>query len=111
MKELQQIITNSENLTGDVEKYGTGFIRIRKYLEEYPDVSYSVSSDGYFVQVIVYERKVTQETPQETPQDTLQDTPQVKSLLKVFLGEMTIPRKPTSRNQKYRLTTKGKERQ
>ena len=96
------------------------------------------------MQVIVNERKVTQDTPQDTMQDAIQDTMQVNALIMVMEGvltreeiqsklqlanrdyfrkeylkpaldsgliEMTIPRKPTSRNQKYRLTTKGKERQ
>jgi len=64
-----KLLAEAFYLTGDVEKYGTGFIRIRKYLEEYPDVSYSVSSDGYFVQVIVNERKVCLLYTSPSPRD------------------------------------------
>jgi len=139
-----KLLAEAFYLTGDVEKYGTGFIRIRKYLEEYPDVSYLISSDGYFIQVILAEREVFQDTMQDTMQDAIQDTMQVNALIMVMKGvltreeiqsklqlanrdyfrkeylkpaldsgliEMTIHHKPTSRNQKYRLTTKGKERQ
>ena len=39
-------------LLGEVEKYGTGFIRIRKQLLNYPDIKFEIdNSDGYFVKV------------------------------------------------------------
>jgi ATP-dependent DNA helicase RecG len=38
-------------LTGDIERYGTGFIRIREYLKEYPEVSISVEEMGDFFKV------------------------------------------------------------
>ena len=44
-----------------------------------------------------------------TPQVTLQVTPQLKRLLEILQGEMTIPEKPNSRLQKYRITDKGRE--
>ena len=139
-----KLLAETFYLTGDVEKYGTGFIRIRKHLEEYPGVTYSISSDDYFIQVILAKREVLQDAMQDAMQDTMQDTMQVNALIMTMKGvltreeiqsklqlanrdyfrkeylkpaldsgliEMTIPRKPTSRNQKYRLTTKGKERQ
>ena len=46
---------------------------------------------------------ITSATPQLAPQVT----PQVGRLLEVIQGEMTIPGKPNSRLQKYRLTDKG----
>jgi predicted HTH transcriptional regulator len=33
----------------NIEKYGTGFIRIRKYLEEYPDVKVTIDAVGGFI--------------------------------------------------------------
>lgn len=33
-------------MTNNIEKYGSGFIRIRKELEKYPDVSFSVEEVG-----------------------------------------------------------------
>ncbi len=38
-------------LTGDIERYGTGFIRIREYLKDYPDVSIAVEEIGDFFKV------------------------------------------------------------
>jgi hypothetical protein len=42
------------------------------------------------------------------PQVDPQATPQVSELLAVIQGEMTIPDKPNSRLQRYRLTDKGR---
>lgn len=36
------------HLTGDIERYGTGFIRIREYLKEYPEVFVFVEEMGDF---------------------------------------------------------------
>jgi ATP-dependent DNA helicase RecG len=38
-------------LSGDIERYGTGFIRIREYLKEYPEISISVEEMGDFFKV------------------------------------------------------------
>ena len=38
-------------LTGDIERYGTGFIRIRESLKDYPDVAISVEEMGDFFKV------------------------------------------------------------
>lgn len=40
-------------LMGDLEKDGTGFIRIRKWLEEYPGVSYQIRETGDFFKVVL----------------------------------------------------------
>ncbi len=37
--------------TGDIEKFGTGFVRIREYLREYPELSISVEEMGDFLKV------------------------------------------------------------
>ena len=36
---------------GDIEKYGTGFIRIRKMMADYPGVSFNISETGDFFKV------------------------------------------------------------
>jgi len=41
-------------LLGEVEKYGTGFIRIRKQLLNYHDIKFEIdNTDGYFVRVFI----------------------------------------------------------
>ena len=46
-------------MTRDIEKYGTGYIRVRKELAAYPTMSfdYEESGDGYFVSVNYREQK------------------------------------------------------
>ncbi|MBW1793089.1 MAG: putative DNA binding domain-containing protein [Deltaproteobacteria bacterium] len=46
-----KLLAESFYLMGDIEKYGTGFIRIRKLIEDYPGVSYSISETGDFFKV------------------------------------------------------------
>jgi len=55
-------------LTRDIEKYGTGYIRVRQELAAYPTMSfdYEESGDGYFVSVNYREQK-TVTTPKTTP--------------------------------------------
>lgn len=54
--------------------------------------------------------EISDETLKKTTlQVTPQVTPQVKRLLEILQGEMTIPEKPNSRLQKYRITDKGRE--
>ncbi len=35
-------------LTGDIERYGTGYVRIREYLKSYPEISIAVEEMGNF---------------------------------------------------------------
>ena len=46
-----KLLAESFYLMGDIEKYGTGFIRIRKLIEDYLGVSYSISETGDFFKV------------------------------------------------------------
>lgn len=46
-------------LTGDIEKYGTGFIRIRKQLKESKTVTYKISEVGDFFRVELLEIRST----------------------------------------------------
>lgn len=122
-----KLLAEAFYLRGDVEKYGTGFIRIRKFLADCPNIKLKLIPRGDFIKTVITDLKVT---------------PQVKKLVMVMEGimtreklqrklalsdreyfrtnylipaikneiiEMTIPDKPKSKNQKYRLTTKGNE--
>ncbi len=55
---------------GDIEKYGTGFIRIRKMLTDYPGVSYSISEPGDFFKVEM------RHTPTKSPLKAKADLPE-----------------------------------
>ncbi len=48
-----RLLAESFYLMGEIEKYGTGFVRIRKWLKEYPAVSYVLSEKGDFFKVDV----------------------------------------------------------
>lgn len=63
-----KLLAESFYLMGDIEKYGTGFIRIRKMLTDYPDVSYSITETGDFFKVEL--RHTPIKTPIKTPSKT-----------------------------------------
>ena len=67
-----KLLAESFYLMGDIEKYGTGFIRIRKLIEDYPGVSYSISETGDFFKVEMRHTptKTTIKPPLETPLKT-----------------------------------------
>jgi ATP-dependent DNA helicase RecG len=45
-----KLIAEAFYLTKNIEKYGSGFIRIRKDLESYPNVSFDVEeTGGYYI--------------------------------------------------------------
>ena len=144
-----KLVAEGFYLTGNIEKYGSGFIRIRKALRDYPEVKFEINEFAggvmaTFTQInggIDLTGKVASESQPEsadlTGQVTGQVTPEIARMLGVFNGEMsrqqlqdalelnsrenfdkrylkpamalkliepTIPEKPNSRLQKYRLT-------
>lgn len=119
---------------------GSGFIRIRHALKDYPEVQFDIQEFQGGVMATFTLRQSELVTPQVAPQVTPQVTPQVEQLMAVLQGEMTrqqlmdrlglkdrkhfvasylqpaltqgiialtIPDKPNSRLQKYRLTQAG----
>lgn len=60
-------------LTNDIEKYGSGFIRIRKSIAEYPTMKFSFTNLGHgFLTELSYEnQKTTVETTVETTKKKL----------------------------------------
>lgn len=61
-------------LTNDIDKYGSGFIRIRKAIAEYPTMKFSFSNSGHgFLTEFSYEnQKITnQKTTVETTVETI----------------------------------------
>ena len=144
-----KLVAEAFYLTGNIEKYGSGFIRIRKAMSDYPELSFGVQeiSGGVeltFAQKLTLQPESTditgQVNGQVTGQVTGQVSPEVASILGTLKGEMsrqqlqeamsltsrnnfdkrylkpalelklielTIPDKPNSRLQKYRLTQAG----
>ena len=41
-----KLLAEAFYLTGDIEKYGTGFIRIRQWLKTYPEIQYDIRESG-----------------------------------------------------------------
>jgi ATP-dependent DNA helicase RecG len=74
-------------LINAIEKYGSGFIRIRKALQEYPEINFEFKefAGGVMVTFTQHSRQREAQAPQVTPQVT----PQVNQLLTVLTGEMT----------------------
>lgn len=51
MEKFTEIVAEAFFLTGDIEKYGTGFIRIRKQLNELKTATYKIDEVGDFFRV------------------------------------------------------------
>ena len=43
-----KLLAEAFYLTGDIENYGTGFVRVREWLRGYPEVTYSLEEMGDF---------------------------------------------------------------
>jgi ATP-dependent DNA helicase RecG len=58
-----KLIAEAFYLTGDIEKYGSGFIRIREAISTYPTMKfeYRESGGGFFVQLSYLKQKTTNE--------------------------------------------------
>ena len=69
-----KLIGEAFYLIGEIEKYGTGFIRIREALKDYPNISFSFEEQngGTLTSYV----KTTQETVEKTDQKTTQKTTQ-----------------------------------
>jgi hypothetical protein len=64
-------------LMGDIERYGTGFVRIREALSSYTEIGFKIEEIGDFFKAELYQIGSTSSpvTPHDTPHDTPRDTP------------------------------------
>ena len=46
-----KLLAESFYLMGEIEKYGTGFVRIRQWLKSYPEVEYAISEMGDYFRI------------------------------------------------------------
>lgn len=97
-----KLLAEAFYLTGDIEKYGTGFVRIREFLHEYPEIALTVEEIGDFFKVEL--RIAEQVTTQVTTHVTTQVTTQVSNLLKVLdkpLSRQELQEKLGLRNREH----------
>ena len=77
-----RLLAEAFYLTGDIEKYGAGFMRVRKMLHEYGDFTLSVDSRGDFFKAEVSAARASslEGTPEKTaggtPTKTGEETPE-----------------------------------
>ena len=66
-----KLIAEAFYLTRDIEKYGSGYVRVREAILEYPSMKfdYEESGDGYLVTLSYQEQKTTQKTTQKITRD------------------------------------------
>ena len=60
-----RLLAEAFYLTGDIERYGTGFVRIREILQAYPEIALRVEEMGDFFKVEL--QQVEPSTPPITP--------------------------------------------
>jgi ATP-dependent DNA helicase RecG len=127
-----KLVAEAFYLTGSIEKYGSGFIRIRKALRGYPEIEFEIKEFAGGVMATFAQRGgannlLGQSQPESLAERVLQILADgamakkdisdrlgqkevsgqlnktVRDLLAVAKIEPTIPDKPNSRHQKYRL--------
>ena len=103
-----RLIAEAFYLTGDIERYGTGYVRIREYLKSYPEVALAVEEMGDFFKV-----ELRLNTPQSTPQITMLECKILRTLAvspslnnKDLARELAISA-DTAREYIARLKSKG----
>ncbi|MDO3377815.1 hypothetical protein L9S41_13000 [Geoalkalibacter halelectricus] len=117
-------------LTGDIERYGTGFVRIREALVDYPGLAIAVEEMGEFFKVEL--RHSTEQVAEQVCRLlTALDRPKtrrelqnplqlqhrehfrsayLRPALDAALIAMTPPEKPRAADRQYVLTEKGRKK-
>ena len=57
-----KLVAEAFYLTNNIEKYGSGFIRIRKALRDYPEISFEVKEIGGGIELIFRQRPISDES-------------------------------------------------
>jgi ATP-dependent DNA helicase RecG len=89
-----RLLAEAFYLTGDIERYGTGFVRIRDFLKDYPEVTLSVDEKGDFfrAELRINELPTTQVTPPVTPPAPPQLPPQLSEYC-LFVKRILVEKK------------------
>ena len=66
-----KLIAEAFYLTKDIEKYGSGYIRVRKEIREYPTMSfnYKEMGNGFIIHLKYDEQKISANVPKDVPKD------------------------------------------
>jgi ATP-dependent DNA helicase RecG len=89
-----RLLAEAFYLTGDIEKYGTGFIRIRRTLKDHPGISYKLSEMGDFFRIeLAYDMANVSKLPENLPEKWSENLPEKGSeklppLQKIIVGNM-----------------------
>lgn len=121
-----KLVAEAFYLTTAIEKYGSGFIRIRQALQDYPEIRFEVA-ERFGGVMVTFSRTQPESQPESLAQRILQALalgPLAKKGISTALGqkeisgalnktirqllqqqriEYTLPEKPNSRQQQYRL--------
>jgi len=79
-----KLLAEAFYLAGDVEKYGTGFIRIRDWLTDYPELEYNIELLPDFVRVKLNDKvpdKVPDRVPDKVPDKLSQNQKKIIELI------------------------------
>ncbi len=71
-----KLLAEAFYLMGDIEKYGTGFLRIRQWLGKYPEISYDIREIGDFFSV-----EIRQEVSDDLRNDLKTDGKDLRNVL------------------------------
>jgi ATP-dependent DNA helicase RecG len=74
------LLTEAFYLTGDIEKYGTGFKRINDWLKDYPELTLDIYDLNDFFKVVLSNQKSTQKSTQKGTQEGTQKSTREKVL-------------------------------
>jgi ATP-dependent DNA helicase RecG len=83
-----KLVAEAFYLTKDIEKYGSGYIRVREEIKSYPTMrfDYEESGDGYLV-TLGYSQQKTVTTPKATPKATPKTTSKTRDRLLELITE------------------------
>ena len=100
-----KLIAEAFFLTGDIEKYGTGFTRIRKAIKDYPTMQFSFAEQGNGMMVTLsYAEQRTETTLKTTLKTTLREIfCVIKDNPEVSIPELAIQLNLSKEGVKYNI--------
>ena len=95
-----KLIAEAFYLTNEIEKYGSGFIRIRKAIAEYPTMKFEYHNlgHGFLTQFSYTKQKVSSSDNNVTEKDTEKDTEQDTEKVVISKNQKTILEKIAGNN-------------
>ena len=94
-KHRNRLLAEAFYLTGEIEKYGTGFIRIRNELKDYPELELSISDLTDFLKVVL---KIKKEVGKELSETQIQILSAIEKNPKVTISEIAKEIEMTKRS-------------